>query len=59
MAWEWVLVVTLMGTDPQQTTAGKFNTPAECQARLTQIKKEQPRTIGRCEQRTTGNKAKY
>lgn len=52
MVWEWVLIVMLVGTDPQQKTAGKFATRAECQAKLIQLKKEEPRTIGRCEQRT-------
>lgn len=54
MVWEWVLTIMLMGTNPDQKVAGKFPTRAECQAKLIQLKKEEPRTIGRCEQRTPG-----
>lgn len=51
MNWIWVLVISTIGLNPGSKDAGKFNTSEDCYKELQRLKKEDPKIIGRCEQR--------
>jgi hypothetical protein len=50
-AWVWILVVSTIGTSPNNAERGKFTTKQECLQALKTIQLQEKKVVGRCELR--------